>query len=218
VNIRVGEEQAAMQQPLPSEAEIDLDLLRSGDKAAFTQLVERYADSLYNLALKLLGNQQEAEDALQETFLNAYKAIGSFEGRSSLNTWLYRIAYNTSLMQRRKKRAATVSIDEPLTLDDGQVIPRQFFDWCCLPERDLLSEEALEMMDEAVWQLPESLRPVFVLRDVEGLSTSEAGEVLDLSDSAVKSRLHRARLLLREQLSTYYAGQGSANGEGKTDD
>jgi RNA polymerase sigma-70 factor (ECF subfamily) len=207
-----------MQQPLQSEAEIDLDLLRSGDKAAFTQLVERYADPLYNLALKLLGNQQEAEDALQETFLNAYKAIASFEGRSSLNTWLYRIAYNTSLMQRRKKRAATVSIDEPLTLDDGQVIPRQFFDWCCLPERDLLSEEALEMMDEAVQQLPESLRSVFVLRDVEGLSTSETGEVLDLSDSAVKSRLHRARLLLREQLSTYFAGRGSTNGKGKADD
>jgi RNA polymerase sigma-70 factor (ECF subfamily) len=207
-----------MQQPLQSEAEIDLDLLRSGDKAAFTQLVERYADPLYNLALKLLGNQQEAEDALQETFLNAYKAIDSFEGRSSLNTWLYRIAYNTSLMQRRKKRAATVSIDEPLTLDDGQVIPRQFFDWCCLPERDLLSEEALEKMDEAVQQLPESLRSVFVLRDVEGLSTGEVGEVLDLSDSAVKSRLHRARLLLREQLSVYFAGRGSANEEGKDDD
>lgn len=207
-----------MQQPLQSEAEIDLDLLRSGDKAAFTQVVERYADPLYNLALKLLGNQQEAEDALQETFLNAYKAIDSFEGRSSLNTWLYRIAYNTSLMQRRKKRAATVSIDEPLTMDDGQVIPRQFFDWCCLPERDLLSEEALEMMDEAVQQLSESLRSVFVLRDVEGLSTSETGEVLDLSDSAVKSRLHRARLLLREQLSTYFAGRESANGEGKKDD
>jgi RNA polymerase sigma-70 factor (ECF subfamily) len=207
-----------MQQSLQSEAEIDLDLLRSGDKAAFTQLVERYADPLYNLALKLLGNQQEAEDALQETFLNAYKAIDSFEGRSSLNTWLYRIAYNTSLMQRRKKRAATVSIDEPLTKDDGQVIPRQFFDWCCLPERDLLSEEALEMMDDAVQQLSESLRSVFVLRDVEGLSTSETGEVLDLSESAVKSRLHRARLLLREQLSTYFAGRGSANGEGKKDD
>jgi RNA polymerase sigma-70 factor (ECF subfamily) len=206
------------QQPLQSEAEIDLDLLRSGDKAAFTQVVERYADPLYNLALKLLGNQQEAEDALQETFLNAYKAIDSFEGRSSLNTWLYRIAYNTSLMQRRKKRAATVSIDEPLTMDDGQVIPRQFFDWCCLPERDLLSEEALEMMDDAVQQLSESLRSVFVLRDVEGLSTSETGEVLDLSDSAVKSRLHRARLLLREQLSTYFAGRGSANGEGKKHD
>ena len=111
-----------MQQTSHPEVEIDLDLLRSGDKAAFTQVVERYADSLYNLTLKLLDNPQEAEDALQETFLNAYKAIEGFEGRSSLNTWLYRIAYNTALMRRRKQRAATVSIDEPLTLDGGQVV------------------------------------------------------------------------------------------------
>jgi RNA polymerase sigma-70 factor (ECF subfamily) len=196
-----------MQQTPHSDAEIDLDLLRSGDKAAFTQVVEQYADSLYNLALKLLGNPQEAEDALQETFLNAYKAIDKFEGRSSLNTWLYRIAYNTALMRRRKQRAATVSLDAPYTLDDGQAIPRQFFDWCCLPERDLLSGEALEVMDEAIQGLSESLRPVFVLRDIEGLSTSETGEVLDLSESAVKSRLHRARLLLREELSAYFAGR-----------
>jgi RNA polymerase sigma-70 factor (ECF subfamily) len=201
-----------MQQTPHPETEIDLTQLRSGDKAAFAQVVELYADPLYNLALKLLGNRQEAEDALQETFLNAYKAIGGFEGRSSLNTWLYRIAYNTSLMQRRKKRAETVSIDEPLTLGDGQTVPRQFFDWCCLPERDLLSEEALEKMDEAIQQLPDSLRVVFVLRDIEGLSTSETGEVLELSESAVKSRLHRARLFLREELSTYFAKRGPTNG------
>jgi RNA polymerase sigma-70 factor (ECF subfamily) len=205
-----------MQQSPYSEAEIDLARLRSGDKAAFTQVVELYADSLYNLAFKLLGNQQEAEDALQETFLNAYKAIQGFEGRSSLNTWLYRIAYNTALMRRRKQRAATVSIDEPLTLDDGQIVPRQFFDWCCLPERDLLSGEALEVMDEAIQRLSESLKPVFVLRDIEGLSTSETGEVLDLSEAAVKSRLHRARLFLREELSAYFAGRQSTNG-GETD-
>jgi RNA polymerase sigma-70 factor (ECF subfamily) len=205
-----------MQQTSHSEAEIDFNLLRSGDKSAFTQVVELYADSLYNLTFKLLGNQQEAEDALQETFLNAYKAIEDFEGRSSLNTWLYRIAYNTSLMQRRKKRAATVSIDEPLTLDDGQTLPRQFFDWCCLPERELLTGEALAEMDEAIQRLPESLKSVFVLRDIEGLSTRETGEVLDLTESAVKTRLHRARLFLREELSTYFAGRQPPNG-GETD-
>jgi RNA polymerase sigma-70 factor (ECF subfamily) len=216
VCVHIGGEQAAMQQIPHSGTEIDLTRLRSGDKAAFAQVVEQYADPLYNLALQLLGNPQEAEDALQETFLNAYQAIESFEGRSSLNTWLYRIAYNTSLMQRRKKRAGTVSIDEPLALDDGQVVPRQFFDWCCLPERDLLSGEALEKMDEAIQQLPDSLRSVFVLRDIEGLSTSETGEVLDLSESAVKSRLHRARLFLREELSAYFAGRQPTNG-GDTD-
>ncbi|HEC22560.1 MAG TPA: sigma-70 family RNA polymerase sigma factor, partial [Chloroflexi bacterium] len=119
--------------------------------------------------------------------------------------WLYRIAYNTAMMRRRKKRPDTISIDDPLTLDDGEMVPRQFFDWCCLPERDLLSSEALAYMEEAIQLLPDSLKSVFVLRDIEGLSTAETGEVLNLSIPAVKSRLHRARLFLRERLSEYFA-------------
>ena len=197
-----------------TEDSIDLDALRRGDKAAFALLVELYADPLYNLTFKLLNHPQEAEDALQETLLSAYKNIGSFEGRSSLGTWLYRIAYNAAMMRLRKKRPQTISIDEPVALDNGEMVPRQFFDWCCLPESDLLGSEALAHMDEVIAAMPETLKSVFILRDIEGLSTAETGEALDLSEAAVKSRLHRARLYLREQLSDYFAEWVEKDGNG----
>jgi RNA polymerase sigma-70 factor (ECF subfamily) len=187
-----------------TEESLDIDALRAGDKAAFAQMVDLYADRLYNLVFKLLGNPQEAEDALQETFVSVFRNIHRFEGRSQLGTWLYRIAHNTAMMRLRKKRPDTVSIDEPITLDDGEAVPRQLYDWRDLPEDELLTGESLTYMEEAVRQLPETLRSVFILRDVEGLSTAETGEVLDLSESAVKSRLHRARLFLRERLSEYF--------------
>jgi RNA polymerase sigma-70 factor (ECF subfamily) len=182
-----------------------LKKLRAGDSAAFAQLVEANQRAVYNLALRMLNDPQEAEDVLQETFLSAYKALPGFEGRSSLSTWLYRIASNASLMRLRKKRPETTSIDEPLELEEGESLPRQFVDWSSVPEDELLNGESRRMMDEAVAELPEGLRIVFVLRDIEGLSTQEAGEVLELSEAAVKTRLHRARLALREKLSAYFA-------------
>ncbi len=200
-----------------SEETIDLNALREGDKAVFAQVVELYADRLYNLTLKLTGDPYEAEDALQETFISAYKSIRRFEGRSSVGTWLYRIAYNAAMMRKRKKQPDTVSIDEPVTLDDGEMVPRQFYDWCCLPESDLLSTEAMDHMNRAIQQLPEALKSVFVLRDIEGLSTAEVGEVLGLSTPAVKSRLHRARLFLREQISQYFAEWASGKDNGHDD-
>jgi RNA polymerase sigma-70 factor (ECF subfamily) len=182
-----------------------LNKLQAGDPLAFAQFVEENQGQVYNLALRMLNDPQEAEDVLQETFLNAYKALPEFQGRSSLSTWLYRIASNASLMRLRKKRPDTVSVDEPLTLDAGDSVPRQLVDWSNLPEDELLSSEARHVMDEAVSDLPEPLRIVFVLRDLQGLSTAETGEVLGLSDGAVKTRLHRARLKLREKLSSYFA-------------
>jgi RNA polymerase sigma-70 factor (ECF subfamily) len=182
-----------------------LEDLQAGDPLAFAQLVEQNQGQVYNLALRMLNDAQEAEDVLQETFLNAYKALPDFEGRSSLSTWLYRIASNASLMRLRKKRPDTVSVDEPLTLDAGDSVPRQLVDWSNLPEDELLSNESRHVMDKEVSNLPETLRIVFVLRDLEGLSTAETGEVLGLSEGAVKTRLHRARLKLRESLSNYFA-------------
>ncbi len=182
-----------------------LKKLRAGDPAAFAQLVEANQRNIYNLALRMLNNPQEAEDVLQETFLSAYKALPSFEGRSSLSTWLYRIASNASLMRLRRKQPESTSIDEPLELEEGDSLPRQFVDWSSVPEDELLDEESRRVMDEAVAELPEGLRIVFILRDIEGLSTEEAGEALELSESAVKTRLHRARLALREKLSAYFA-------------
>lgn len=187
-----------------TEDAIDFDKLRDGDKAEFARVVDLYADRLYNLALKLTGNEMDAEDVLQEAFISAYENIDTFKGRSKIGTWLYRITYNTAMMRHRKKRPNTVSMQAPVQLDDGDTIPRQFFDWCCLPERDLLTSEALAYMEEAIQRLSDSLRPVFVLRDIEGLSTAETGEVLGISIPAVKSRLHRARLFLREELTRYF--------------
>ena len=185
--------------------DFDLTALQAGDRAEFARLVETYSGQVYRLALKMLQNPQDAEDILQETFIKAYKALPKFEGRSSLSTWLYRIATNESLMFLRKKRPVQVSVDEPIENDEGDERPRQIIDWCCLPEGELMSSEARVNLDRSVEQLPESLRTVFLLRDIEGLSTRETAEVLDISEAAVKTRLSRARFRLRELLSTYYS-------------
>jgi len=179
--------------------------LKAGDQAAYAQLVEENASKIYQLALRMMGNEADAEDVLQETFLSAFKSIDKFEERSSLSTWLYRIASNAALMRLRRKEPDQISVDEPLERDDGELIPRQFFDFCCLPEEDLLRDEARAEMKRAVEELPPTLRSVFVLRDIEGLSTEETANALDLSISAVKSRLMRARLKLRERLSQYFS-------------
>lgn len=184
-----------------------LAALQAGDRTAFVRLVELYEGQVYNLALKLLHDEDEAEDVLQETFLNAYRGLATFEGRSKLSTWIYRIATNASLMRLRKNRgqAATVSLEESTDLEGWQPTLRELIDWSGMPDEVLLSEEARRVMDEAVAALPESLRVVFVLRDIEDLSAAETGEILGLSIPAVKSRLHRARLKLRDRLSSYYA-------------
>jgi len=167
-------------------------------------MVERYSGTVYNLALRLMRNDpMEAEDVLQETFISAFRALDRFEGRSLLSTWLYRIAYNAALMRLRKRKLPTVSIDEPLTNEEGDPIPRQLVDWSAVPDQVLLNNELRRALDTAVAALPATLRSVFVLRDIEGLSTAETAAILDLTQTNVKVRLHRARLALRERLSPY---------------
>jgi RNA polymerase sigma-70 factor (ECF subfamily) len=185
--------------------DFSLDALRSGDKAEFARLVETYSGVIYRLALKMLQDPQDAEDVLQETFIKAYRHLPRFDGRSSLSTWLYRIATNESLMLLRKRKNITVSIDEPIETADQEQVPKQIVDWCCMPEEELMSTEARAYMSQAVEELPHSMRVVFLLRDIEGLSTRETAEVLDLSEAAVKTRLSRARMRLRELLSEYFA-------------
>jgi len=185
--------------------ELSLDALESGDRDEFARLVDAYSGPIYRLAMKMLGDGQDAEDVLQNTFLNAFKHIRSFEGRSTLATWLYRIAANEALMMIRKQRPETTLTDTSLEDDEGEdYSPVQFVDWCCLPEDELLSSEARSRLDRAIQRLPERLRIVFILRDLEGLSIEETSQALDLSQTAVKTRLLRARLNLREQLSSYY--------------
>jgi RNA polymerase sigma-70 factor (ECF subfamily) len=178
--------------------------LRRGDLAEFARLVEANSSLVYRLALKMLGNPQDAEDILQETFLKAYRHLPEFDGRSSPSTWLYRIATNEALMLLRRKQLDTVSIEQP-QLDEGPLQePLQIVDWCCVPEVELMSAEEQAELDRAVGMLSPNLRVVFLLRDVAGLSTRETAEVLDLSEEAVKTRLSRARLKLREELSDYF--------------
>jgi RNA polymerase sigma-70 factor (ECF subfamily) len=181
-----------------------LDALREGDRAEFARMMEQYSPMIYRLGLKMLNNPQDAEDILQETFIKAYKHIHKFDGRSSVSTWLYRIATNEALMTLRKKRPDTVSFDMPSAHDTEPQEPLQIVDWCCLPEEEYLTAEGRLRLDQAAERLPESLRIVFVLRDMEGLSTRETAEVLQISEMAVKTRLSRARLRLREDLSMYY--------------
>jgi len=185
--------------------DFSLEALQSGDKAEFAKLVDAYSVQIYRLALKILGDEQDAEDVLQNAFLKAFQSIGKFEGRSSLSTWLYRIAVNESFMLIRKRKPVTpVPVDHEL--DDELEIqhPTQFTDWCCLPEGELMDAEARAYLDTAIQRLPEKLKVVFLLRDIEGLSIRETSQALDLTETAVKTRLLRARLNLREQLSTYY--------------
>lgn len=201
-----------------SSEDFSLDALRAGDKAEFARLVETYSGVIYRLAIKMLENAQDAEDVLQETFIKAYRHLSNFDGRSSLSTWLYRIATNEALMLIRRRKHTFISIDEPLETAEQDQVPVQIVDWCCLPEEELISSEARSHLDQAVEALPHSLRVVFLLRDIEGLSTQETSEVLNLSNAAVKTRLSRARMRLREMLSEYYgerlARQRSAEGEG----
>jgi RNA polymerase sigma-70 factor, ECF subfamily len=182
-----------------------LAALQAGDRAAFAQLVERYSAQVYRTALKILGDEQDAEDVLQETFLKAMRALPGFEGRSRLSTWLYRIAANEALMLVRKRKPEALSVDLEREDEDGQSEPVEIVDWCCLPEGDLLSAESRQALDQAAKKLSPALRAVFVLRDIEGLSVRDTAEALDISEVAVKTRLLRARLKLREELSAYFA-------------
>lgn len=186
---------------------IDLKALRDGDKQAFAEMVQQNSDHVYRLALKMTGNPQDAEDVMQETFIKAYDHVAGFEGRSKLSTWLYRIATNEALMLLRKRKKSIKHIEEGFETDDGDVLPIQIVDWCCLPERELVSSESQDRLREAAMTLSDSNRAAFLLRDVEGLSTREAAEALDISQSALKVRLMRARMQLREELSDYFASR-----------
>jgi RNA polymerase sigma-70 factor (ECF subfamily) len=189
--------------------EISLEKLVAGDRAEFARLVDVYSGSIYRLGLKMLGNPQDAEDVLQNTFMNALVHLSSFEGRSSVATWLYRIATNEALMMIRKRKPE-FSLEQESEDGEAESIedlkPTIFADWSGLPEEELLSMEGKTILDAAIQSLPETLRIVFILRDIEGLSIKETADALDLTETNVKTRLLRARMYLRERLSTYYAG------------
>lgn len=184
--------------------EISIQALTNGDRDEFTRLVDQYAGLIYRLALKMVSQEEDAEDVLQETFIKAYRNISSFRGQSSISTWLYRIAMNEALMilRKRKGKDDTIEIDANNEGEDSE--PLQIVDWGNLPEKELLTMETRKVLDQAVSALSPALRSVFLLRDVEGLSVKDTAEVLELSEMAVKTRLSRARLILRQRLSAYF--------------
>jgi RNA polymerase sigma-70 factor (ECF subfamily) len=184
---------------------LSLQKLQAGDREEFARLVDAHSAPIYRLGFRMLGNAQDAEEVLQNTFLNAMLNISRFEGRSSIETWLYRIAANEALMLIRKLRPQASLDAESAPDGDGETRPRDFADWSGLPEDQLLDQEGRRALDEAVQRLPDALRLVFVLRDVQGLSIKETAEALGLTEVNVKTRLLRARMRLREHLAAYYA-------------
>ncbi|MCS7249018.1 MAG: sigma-70 family RNA polymerase sigma factor [Anaerolineales bacterium] len=192
---------------IKADLPLSLEALKRGDRAEFARMVERYGAYIYRLALRILGNPQDAEDVLQETFLKAFRHLPSFDGRSSLATWLYRIATNEALMLLRKEKEGFVSLDEPNSDNEEDQEPLQIVDWCCLPEEMLMNAESKKMLEQAIARLSPALRVVVILRDLQGLSTRETSQILQISEEAVKTRLSRARLQLRQWLSEYFQKQ-----------
>jgi RNA polymerase sigma-70 factor (ECF subfamily) len=173
---------------------------KEDDERAFGELVSRYESKVYSLALRMVRNPEDAEDVLQDTFLRAYRGIKSFQGASTFSTWIYRITANSALMRLRKKQLPTVSIED----QDERETPVNIVDWTPGPVDQLMTKELQQEMDAAIESLPPEFQQVFILRDVEEKSNAEVAEILDLSVAAVKSRLHRARLKVRNRLAGYF--------------
>jgi RNA polymerase sigma-70 factor (ECF subfamily) len=181
-----------------------VERVRGGDVSAYDTLVRKYERQLFRIAQHITQNREDAEDVMQDAFLKAYEKLEQFQGNSKFYTWLVRIAVNESLMRLRKRRTGKmVSIDEDIETEEGSV-PRDLADWAPDPEQNYNQAELAEILRKTIQGLPQGFRIVFVLRDVEGLSTEETAETLGLSVPAVKSRLLRARLQLRERLSRYF--------------
>ena len=181
---------------------------REGDTTAFGELVRRYEGKIFRLAQHVTQNREDAEDVLQETFMKAYEHLEQFKGDSKFYTWIVRIAVNQALMKlRRRKTDKSVSLDE--TIDTGEdTVVREIAAWGENPEQQLSREELGGILDSAIQGLEPLYRSVFVLRDIEELSTEETAEALGLSVPAVKSRLLRARLQLREKLTRFFKRKG----------
>ena len=189
---------------MPTEKELIVHAV-NGDERAFEELLKPYRAQMYRLVFSYCGNAPDAEDVLQETFIKAINSIEKFEGRSNLSTWLYRIAVNESLMHIRKRKPEVAVLHDDEDEDAEGISVSQIVDWCCLPESEFMSSETREILDNAIHELPENLRSVFILRDIEGLSIAETAQTLDLTETNVKTRLLRARMKLREELSVYFS-------------
>jgi RNA polymerase sigma-70 factor (ECF subfamily) len=176
---------------------------KAGDTAAFEELVNRYERKIFRLGMNITQNREDAQDVMQDAFLKAFQNLDRFQGDSRFYTWLVRIAVNEALMKLRKRRPNQVSLDEPMTDGEDSVF-REIEDWGPSPEQRFAQTELNEILNQVIGELDPIFRVVFLLRDVEGLATEETAQILGISVAAVKSRLLRARLKLRQKLNKYF--------------
>ena len=210
----MGAIQPTVGEPVSDELAL-VQAAKAGDIGAFEKLVKRYDRNVFRIANHITHNREDAEDVVQEAFLKAYSNLEQFQGQSKFYTWLVRIAVNEALMKlRRRKPERFVSMDEDVKTEEDS-LPREVADWSPNPEQLYNQGELRDILSRTIQGLPPTFRTVFVLRDVEGLSTEETAEALDLSVPAVKSRLLRARLQLRERLNRFFQrGQVAKDGNG----
>jgi len=185
--------------------ETDETLVRraqEGDTSAFDELVRRYTQIVYRVLYKILRHEEDTQDALQDTFVSAYRALPRFRQDASFSTWIYRIATNAALMKARARRTNLVSLDQPI--DDGEMqTVRDLPDWSATPDEELLTGETRRVMEDAIQALPAEQRAAFVLHDIQDLSSAETAQAMGITVSAVNSRLHRARVFLRDRIGRY---------------
>jgi RNA polymerase sigma-70 factor (ECF subfamily) len=196
-------------QTAPDTEELELvTRSRAGDTGAFSTLLRRYDGKIFRLAMNITQNREDAEDVLQEAFLKAYEHLDQFQGNSKFYTWIVRIAVNQALMKLRKRKSdRAVSLDEQIDTGEDTVV-REIAAWDPDPEERYSRDELRAILNDAIEELAPIYRTVFTLRDVDGLSTEETAEALDLSVPAVKSRLLRARLQLRDRLTRFFKRKG----------
>ncbi len=187
----------------PSDEEL-VKNAKKGDTLAFEQLVQRYEGKIYNLIYRMVEDKTVAKDILQETFIKVYRSLPAFRENSKFSTWLYRIAINFCLMHARKKKKKTFSFDELIQTEEDE-IPKDIPDWSSNPEATLQNKELKKKLENAISSLPDKYKSVLILRDIDGLSNKEVSKILNITVPAVKSRVHRAREFLREQLSEYFS-------------
>jgi RNA polymerase sigma-70 factor, ECF subfamily len=208
----MGAIQPKVGEPISEEMAL-VHAAKAGDVSAFESLVKKYDRNVFRIANHITHNREDAEDVVQDAFLKAYENLEQFQGQSKFYTWLVRIAVNEALMKLRKRRPErTVSLDEDVKTEEDS-LPREVADWSPNPEQQYSQAELKDILTRTIQGLPQGFRTVFVLRDVEGLSTEETAEALDLSIPAVKSRLLRARLQLRDRLSRFFQKRESGDGQ-----
>ncbi len=190
---------------------VTVEKVREGDFEAFEQLVDKYEARIYRHLKKMVGDSRQAEDLLQETFLNAYRGMDRFSGASSFSTWLFKIATNNALMYLRRVRPESVEYDDEILsdVDPRMIAPAGHF--LSKPDEVLLSKEGRRKIEAAIEELPVIYRSAIILRDVEGFSLQEVAHILDCSLPAVKSRLHRGRNAVRDKLMMYFTERSQSN-------